>query len=149
MARRYKKFAAYLPLFGAVFLGAWLFSRLLSAWPAPSGTDGASPSVVLASTQRDLGIVSQGTVLRTEFSVTNAGTRRLILREEGQGCCGRSTRPSATILPPGGSKDLLVEVDTTRWHGRMEHAVHYLTNDPQRPRFTLTVKAVVESGPPL
>ena len=149
MDRRYKKFAAYLPFLVALPMGAWLSSRLLSAWPIADHSDSTSPQVALRCTERDLGTVCQGTVLRATFRITNAGTRRLILREEGAGCCGQSTRPPEIILPPGGSKDLTLDVDTAPWHGRMQQTVRYVTNDPRRPRFALQVNATVESPPSL
>ena len=149
MDRRYKKFAAYLPFLVALPMGAWLSSRLVSAWPIPDHADSTSPKVVLSSTERDLGTVCQGAVLRATFPITNAGTRRLILREEGAGCCGQSTRPREIILPPGGSEDITLDVDTAPWHGRMQHTVRYVTNDPRRPRFALQVNATVESPPSL
>jgi len=150
MERRYfKVFAACVPFLAALFLGVWLSSRLLSARPIADHADSTSPNVVLSSTERDLGTVHQGAVLRATFRIANAGTRRLILRKEGAGCCGQSTRPREIILPPGGSKDLTLEVDTARWHGRMQQTVRYVTNDPRRPRFALQVNATVESPPSL
>ena len=148
MDRRYfKVFAACVPFLAALFLGVWLSSRLLSARPISDHADRTSPQVVLRCTQRDLGTACQGAVLRATFPIANAGTRRLILRKEGAGCCGQSTRPPEIILPPGGSKDLTLEVDTAPWHGRVQHTVRYATNDPRRPRFALQVNAIVESPP--
>jgi len=150
MDRRYfKVFAACVPFLAALFLGAWLSSRLLSARPISDHADSASPQVVLRCTQRDLGTIYQGAVLRATFPIANAGTRRLILREEGAGCCGQSTHPPAIILPPGGSEDITLDVDTAQWHGRMRHTVRYVTNDPRRPRFAVQINATVESPPSL
>ena len=44
-----------------------------------------------------------GRVLSTSADVgqfVNAGTRRLIVREEGAGCCGQSASATPIILPP-------------------------------------------------
>jgi len=148
MDRRYFKASAIcLPFLAALLLGARLPSRWLSAWPISDHADSTSPKVVLRCAQRDLGTIRQGTVLRATFPIANAGTRRLILRKEGAGCCGQSTRPPKIILPPGGSKDITLDVDTAQWHGRMQHTVRYVTNDPRRPLFALQVNATVESPP--
>ena len=149
MNRRYKKYAAYLSFLVVLPISVWLSPQLLSAWALPDHADSNSPKVVLAYTQRDLGTACQGAVLRATFPIANAGTRRLILREEGAGCCGQSTRPREIILPPGGSEDITLDVDTAPWHGRMQHTVRYVTNDPRRPRFALQVNATVESPPSL
>lgn len=143
--KRFHKLAIRLPLLVVLLFGVWLPSRWLSAWPGRGHADSISPQVVLARTQRDSGTVRQGAVLHATFPIVNAGTRRLIVREEGAGCCGQSTQPAPIIVPPGGSTDLALELDTGRYDGRVEHIVHYATNDPQRPRFTLQLNAIVES----
>ena len=74
-----------------------------------------------------------------------AKAARGIVREEGAGCCGQSASAAPIILPPGGSEDLTLELDTGRYDGRVEHTVRYVTNDPQRPRFDLQLNAIVES----
>ncbi len=145
---RYKlpwKLAPVLLVLCALLLGAWSSSRWLPArvWRDRAGS--TSPLVVLSCTQRDLGTLHQGDLRRAEFSISNAGGRRLVLRELGTGCCGGSTNPPPVIVPPGGSADLVVPIDASRWHGRMRHTVHYATNDPQRPHFALVVEANVES----
>ena len=141
--------AALLAGLAAILLVAWwLPSPLTPAWARNDRAGPSTPSVVLPDTQRDLGTVSQGAVLRTSFRVENAGSRRLILIEEAEGCCGQSAQPRQITVPPRGSKELTIEVDTARWSGEMEHRVRYSTNDPKLPRFTLTVSATVRSPPP-
>jgi len=94
--------------------------------------------------QRDLGTVSQGKVLRAVFRVENTGTRRLILVEEVDGCCDQTADQLSITVAPGDSQDITVEVDTARWYGHIEHKVHYRTNDPKLPRFSLAVTAIAE-----
>ena len=139
--QRLNKLTIRLPLLVALLFGVWLSSRWLSAWPGRGHADSISPQVVLPYAERDLGTIRQGAVLSATFPIANAGTRRLILREEGAGCCGQSTRPPAIIVPPGGSTDLTLELDTRRYDGRLEHTVRYVTNDPRCPRIALHVSA--------
>jgi len=143
--QRLRKLTIRLPLLVALLFGVWLSSRWLSARPGRGHADSISPRVVLWSTQRDLGTVRQDGVLRVPFPIANAGARRLILREEGAGCCGQSTSPPPIIVPPGESTDLPLALDTGRYDGRAEHTVHYVTNDPRCPRIALHVRAIVES----
>ena len=138
-----------LPFFAALLLGVWFFSRVLPAWSRSNRVGSLSPQLVLASTHRDLGTVTQGSVLRTTFPIANQGTRRLVLSDQSQGCCGQPADPRQVIVAPGDSTELTVEVDTARWHGRMERTLRYTTNDPKLPRFALTVTASVQSAPAL
>lgn len=145
MRRKRLKNAVLLPAAVAgLLLALCLFSQWVSAWPGNDNAVVATPRLILPYKQRDLGTVPQGTVLRAAFPIENAGTRRLILVEEVEGCCGQSGDPRSVIVSPGDSKDVTVEVDTTRWHGSIRHSTHYRTNDPQLPQLTLRVTASVE-----
>lgn len=143
--RSIKTVGICLLVLAALFLGGWLPSCMLPAWPTPNDAGSLFPSVVLSCNERDLGTVPQGSVLRTSFRITNAGPRRLVLLREAEGCCGQSADPREIIVPPSGSKLLDVEVNTAQWHGRMEHTVRYTTNDPKLPRLALRVTADVKS----
>ena len=127
-----------------LLLALCVFSQWVSAWPGSDNAAVAAPRLIMPCRQRDLGTAPQGTVLRAAFPIKNAGTRRLILLKELEGCCGQSEAARPIIVAPGDSKDVTVEVDTARWHGSMQHSTHYGTNDPQLPRFTLRVTARVE-----
>jgi hypothetical protein len=116
--------------------------RSVPADQTPQGVSG--PIVVLGETQRDVGPVEAGVVLRARFSVENAGTRRLIIESESKACCDEPSERRQIVVPPGARRDLEIEVDTGQWHGRMRHAVHYTTNDPSRPQFTLTLHGQVQ-----
>ena len=142
MRRKRLKNAALLPTAVAgLLLALCLFSQWVSAWPGNDNAADAAPRLILPYQQRDLGTVSQGAILRAAFPIQNVGTRRLILVEELEGCCGQSGTPRSIIVAPGDSKDVTVEVDTARWHGSIQHSAHYKTNDPQMPRLTLRVTA--------
>ena len=145
MRRKRLKNAVLLPAAVAgLLLALCLFSQWVSAWPGSDNAAAATPRLILPYTHRDLGTVPHGAILRAAFPVENAGTRRLILVEEVEGCCGQSVDPRSVIVAPGDSNDVTVEVDTARWHGSMQHSTHYRTNDPRLPRFTLRVTANVE-----
>ncbi|MFH1919181.1 MAG: DUF1573 domain-containing protein [Planctomycetota bacterium] len=137
--------AIALPVLAALLCGASLVSRSLSARTGEARAGRLAPRLVLPRSERDLGTVSQGGTIRAVFPIRNAGIRRLIVMEEGKGCCGEPAEPRRIILAPGESTSVEVEVNTAQWHGRVEHAVHYTTNDPELPRFALTVTANVES----
>jgi hypothetical protein len=48
------------------------------------------------------------------------------------------------IVPPGGSATLPIELDTATLAGAVDHVVEFTTNDPNRPRFSLTLRADVQ-----
>jgi hypothetical protein len=129
-----------------LLLGHWGAGVVTLAWFADSDAGGARPTAVLPCTQRDLGAVCQGVILRTAFPIRNLGTRRLILLQQSQGCCGQPAGQTETAVLPGEATELIVEADTSRWCGRLRKVVHYTTNDPDLPRFALTLSARVEAA---
>ena len=141
--------ALALAIVAGLFLGqrvAWLVlpARLENARPGSS-----TPTVELPCREQDFGTVPQGTVLQTGFPITNVGSRRLILVERSRACCGQSPGQPETTLPPGEATEIRVQVDTSRYCGRMREVVRYDTNDPDMPQFALSVTAdVIPSAKP-
>ena len=99
----------------------------------------------LGAARQDLGTVRQGALIRATFPVRNAGGRRLIIWGQADDCCGQSENPYVLVLGPGERSEIVVEIDTSRWHGQLRHAARYTANDPQVPCFDLTIRATVES----
>ena len=138
--------ATSVPTLGAgLLLGAWITSRPFSQRPEASRSVVSAPRALFAHGRQDFGVVSQGVVLRSSFPITNAGSRRLVIVEETDTCCGQSADPNGLTVLPGESKCIEVEVDTGRWHGRVQRTFHFTTNDPKLPRFAFTVSAIVQS----
>ena len=138
--------ATSVPTLGAgLLLGAWITSRPFSQRPEASRSVVSAPRALFAHGRQDFGVVSQDAVLRSSFPITNAGTQRLMLLKETEGCCGGSADPIEMTVLPGESKHIEVEVDTGRWHGRVQRTFHFTSNDPKHPRFAFTVSAIVQS----
>ena len=145
MARRRIWKAVPVVIAFAGLLSVWGVTRAVLSLGSRWGRAGSyAPALVLSRTEHDFGTVPQGLVLQTSFPMRNLGSRRLIVIEQGQGCCGQSAAPRQISLSPGESKDLVVKLDTGRWCGAVQHDLGYTTNDPRLPRFVLTVAAVVE-----
>jgi hypothetical protein len=139
MSRYYPLVVATLCAFVAVLL-IWS-TGAHSALFAPASDDG-SPGAArlrLEETRRDLGNLSGGKPARASFRVANEGSHRLVIRKETGHCCGRGGPEEITIVPPGESRSLVVDVDTTGIQGGLQSDIKYATNDPRMPRFTLTV----------
>jgi hypothetical protein len=145
---RYQRFTRAilsLILIAGLALGYRIFLYPLSAWSNEELARDLVPTLILPNTQRDFGTVQQGVVLQHSFPISNSGLRRLILVEQTEACCERVIDQRRIVLAPGDSTNLTVEVDTAQWHGRVKHTVHYNTNDPKLPRFSLIINADVES----
>lgn len=145
MRRRYpRKIILVAAIGGVLLLALCARSRWVAARTDNDHGTVDNPSVVLPNLAHDLGTISQGKVLRAIFRVENSGSRRLVLVEETAGCCDQTADQHSITVAPGDSQDITVEVDTARWYGNIEHRVHYRTNDPELPQFSLLVTAIAE-----
>lgn len=143
--RRLRKVATVLAIVACLLSLGWFTHVVRSTRPRHGHAGNSTATLVLPRTERDLGTVSQGGVLRATFPITNAGSRRLVVLEQMEASCGQSPGVRQFVVAAGDSKELAVEVDTAQWYGKVDHAVHYTTNDAKLPRFTLRVTAIVES----
>ena len=132
-----------LAIVAGLFLGQQVACLVLPARLEDARAGSSTPMIELPYREQDLGKVPQGTVLRASFPITNVGSRRLILVERSRACCGQSPGQPETTLPPGETTELRVQVDTSRYCGRMREVVRYSTNDPDTPQFALSVTAHV------
>ncbi len=113
---------------------------------APVSQRPARPAALVADAQRDFGEVRQGTIVKAQFTVSNRGNHRLVVRSESAGCCGGPAEGSTVLIAPGQSAALEVKADTSVWSGTMRHVARYTTNDPEHPRLSFTLKAEVTSS---
>jgi len=143
--RRTAKILAAVAVLAALGLGlGHVAARMVPLVSAGSpGPDGFA-AVSLGTTQRDFGRVVQGDVLREEFAIKNAGTRRLVVQRNTGGCCGQPVETQAIMVAPGESATLPVEWDTAAMAGDAQHVVQFTTNDPKLPSFSLTLRADVQ-----
>ena len=142
---RLRKVATVLAIVACLLSLGWFILTVQPAWRRYSHAGNSTATLVLPRTERDLGTVSQGGVLRATFPITNAGSRRLVVLEQMKASCGQSPGLRQVVIAAGQSSGLTVEVDTAQWYGKVDHAVHYTTNDAKLPRFTLRATADVES----
>jgi hypothetical protein len=126
-----------------LILGHWVACRALAARLGNVHADRSLPRVEVSYTQWDFGAVPQGAVLHAGFPITNTGARRLIVVQQSGACCGQPAGQHVIALRPGEARKLTVQVDTSRWCGRVREVVHYTTNDPHMPRLALCVAANV------
>lgn len=143
MSRYYPLVAALCAAAGVLLIWSTGIQSALFA-PAESDSPGAA-QLRLDETRRELGNLAAGKPARATFRAFNDGTHRLVIRKETGHCCGRGGEEEITIVPPGESRNLVVEVDTTGIQGGLQSDITYASNDPRMPRFTLTVVGRVQN----
>ncbi|HUE69739.1 MAG TPA: DUF1573 domain-containing protein [Pirellulaceae bacterium] len=111
--------------------------------PPPAAQASGTPRLRLEESRCDVGQIAAGGSAEATFHVFNDGARRLILRKETGNCCGHGAPDEITLVPPGGSATLTVEVETIGIRGGLQREIVYATNDPRMPKLTLTVVARV------
>ena len=99
------------------------------------------PALTLTRTAWDLGQLSPGKTLRVAFPVHNSGGQRLLISPSGESCECVSSIGKRMVIPPGGSHEIMVALDTTKISGPVKLELHFETNDPQHRHFTLVLMA--------
>ena len=132
-------------IIGLCVLGS--MGAAVACWANSTLTDALSgqPRVVIHCTLQDLGTINQGELALARFPISNTGSRRLIVTEQTNLCCGDTPETRTIVVAPGKTQVLNTEINTRLWCGQMSHTTRYTTNDPKRPQFIVTVRATVIS----
>jgi hypothetical protein len=98
--------------------------------------------------QQDLGRVAAGDRLEARFVIANTGREPLVFRRARPACCGDEPPPPLTTVAPGRTSQIVLAIDPAALasSGGRQH-FNFLTNDPQRPEFWLTVVGTVAPLP--
>jgi hypothetical protein len=120
-------------------VGIWLTVEWIAH---PGSTAAAGPHLQLVTDTEDLGRLSPGDSLAARFVVANTGKQPLVFREAVRGCCSEET-PPLTMVQPGRTREIAVVVDPARLREGGQQHFRFLTNDPQRPEFWLTVRGSI------
>lgn len=95
----------------------------------------------------ELGQVRFGSRTDIAFQIENLGGKRVMIHEIDQECaCGEPIRRSMT-LDAQEDQDWVVNFETAFQEGPLEKSWYFISSDPALPRFSLTVRAEVESPP--
>src|SRR5688572_22447646 len=101
---------------GVVLAAALLFALALGLRAAvqvvshPQTGEEGPPVVKLGSLDHEIQTPAGSEPVRVEFPVSNAGGRRLVIHSLRRPCCD-GPAPEPTLLAPGQSGELIVEVD--------------------------------------
>lgn len=102
-----------------------------------------TPRADLSETFRYFGDVSRGKALTHRFTLTNGGTRTLLIVSVTCSSSQVSCEPSAREIKPGGNATLTVRL-APAGAGRLSEEVTVVTNDPTEPVVRLRVVANVK-----
>jgi hypothetical protein len=113
--------------------------------PAPdTSTTVRSPSLRFADLEHDFGHVRQGTTVRHEYTLLNAGDLALRIGEMRAACGCTAVASSAESIPGDGTGAVRATFDTSRYFGEVQRTITVASNDPERPLTFLKLHGVVD-----
>jgi hypothetical protein len=99
------------------------------------------PRLVIASLEHSFGTVKPGAPLKYTFEVKNEGQADLEI-ESVSPSCGCTTSDYDRVISPGKSGSITLAIEKTeKYKGEVVKTATVTTNDPDRPTFTLTLRA--------
>jgi hypothetical protein len=104
-----------------------------------------TPKLVIEETTHSFAPVVDGTIISHDFLVGNAGEEVLKISKVQTGCgCAVASYPRQ--IPPGGEGKISIQFNTSGYGGRdIQEIISVSTDDPQRPRTTLTMRGKVNA----
>jgi mono/diheme cytochrome c family protein len=101
------------------------------------------PTLRVAKPEKNLGRIPMEVPAKTVYDLTNIGGAPLKLLKVDPSCGCTAAKLGKTVLSPGDSTQLKVELDTSLKVGPTLKTIVLFTNDPKHPETTLTLKADV------
>jgi len=103
------------------------------------------PKLAITSLEHSFGTVKPGTPLNFTFKVKNSGDAQLEI-ESVSPSCGCTTSNFDKAIAPGKTGGITLAVEKTdTYNGEVTKTSTVKTNDPDRPTFTLTLKATFKA----
>lgn len=103
-----------------------------------------APKIWIANPTFDFGTVSQGTVVKHDFVVSNEGDADLVLQRVVPACGCTAVATSGDRIPAKAQGTVSVSFDSTGFSGEKVKTVRIFTNDLDQPSSMLTMKGSVE-----
>ena len=127
--------------FVAVFSLIALIALSVVAKEEASTTPTSAPRAVVVALEHNFGTIKPGTPLTYTFKVRNEGDAPLEISNVKPACGCTSGDFDKTVAPGKEGKIKLSVPDTESYRGEVSKTATVTTNDPDRPTFTLTMKA--------
>ena len=133
----------------AVLLVAAQVHAVDSPAPTPAGPQ---PRIEVTNPVYHFGTVLEGSPVKHEFTVKNAGQAELVIGQVLSSCGCTVAASDKKRLAPGEQTQLPVTFDTRHEKGPATRRIDVYTNDPQTPDLALTIEGTVrtesEATPP-
>jgi mono/diheme cytochrome c family protein len=110
-----------------------------------SQTPANGPRITFNQEEFDFGPVAEGIELKHVFKITNTGTEPLLITKAASNCGCTIPKLPKSILNPGESTQLTVELDTSMKQGEVTKTVDVDSDDPDRPKVILAMYMDVEN----
>lgn len=119
--------------------------------PAEQAAPQQDPPVAkIDETTIDFGEAMEGTEVSSDFVVKNLGKGPLRL-EQVRPSCGCTAAHFDKVIPPGAEGKITLKLNLRGYAGSIKKTTTVFTNDPQNPRFTLTMqgtsRAIIDVRP--
>lgn len=111
----------------------------------PARSPRESPKAVVLEPEHNFGSVDLNTEVVHRFKIRNEGTAPLELRLGESTCRCTTGDVPAEPIPPGEETEVTVRFLEERHYGPFRQYAEVLTNDPENPRLTLTIRGIVKS----
>jgi len=106
-----------------------------------------APRIVFSEKNHDFGEITEGDVVTATFKIINEGQKPLIIRKIKASCGCTAGVVGKTELKPGEATELKVTFNSAHKVGSQYKTVTIISNDPQNPVTTVSVKAEVKEKP--
>jgi hypothetical protein len=107
--------------------------------------DTGSPKLVAEQREFTAGVVKSGEEVTHSFVIKNEGNSELIIRSVVP-ACGCTASDFTRSIPPGQMGKVTLLVRTSGYNGPISKDATVTTNDPQTPKFVLSMNMVVDSA---
>ena len=107
-----------------------------------------APKVKMSEEEYKFGTVTEGGNVEHTFTITNAGKSKLYIRRTKTTCGCTVGKPEKDELNPGESTSVKATFRTQGKAGSQSLPIDIITNDPERPKITLTLSGNVVKPTP-
>ncbi|MEI8356562.1 MAG: DUF1573 domain-containing protein [Deltaproteobacteria bacterium] len=103
----------------------------------------AAPRAVVERPSFDFGTIDQGKSIDHVFMVTNGGDTPLTIGQVSTSCGCTVADVSSRSIAPGKTGAIKTTFNSTNFSGNVSKTVHFHSNDPRMPVYTLTIKGII------
>lgn len=100
-------------------------------------------SIQFEKMEHDFGKIDKGSTVDAVFKFKNTGKAPLEIKDVTTSCGCTTAKPEKTVYEPNEEGSIPVTFNSGRFSGVVTKRIRVMTNDPENPRTTLTIKAEI------